>query len=62
VSPFSEAVQLAPKNPEYQYHLGMAQFAAGDRVKARATLTQALALAQTFDGADDARKMLSQLQ
>jgi tetratricopeptide (TPR) repeat protein len=61
LGPFSESVRLAPKNATYHYHLGLAQLDAGDRSKARASLTQALALSQSFKGADEARQALAKL-
>jgi Flp pilus assembly protein TadD len=51
-----------PKNPLYQYHLGLAYAGAGNKVKARATLEQALKLNGNFGGAADARKALDTLR
>jgi Flp pilus assembly protein TadD len=61
LGPFSEAVRLAPQNAAYHYHLGLAQRDAGDRARARASLTQALAISPSFKGADDARQALAKL-
>ena len=59
---FERSIQKDPKNPVYQYHLGIALAAAGDPVKARRALEEALRLNPSFAGADDARKKLSSLK
>jgi tetratricopeptide (TPR) repeat protein len=52
-----------PNNALYHYHLGLAYASSGDTVQARGSLTRALALKSDFDGADQARRLLSsQLQ
>jgi tetratricopeptide (TPR) repeat protein len=61
IGPLSTAARLTPKNPSYLYHLGMAQAGNGDRTKARASLQQALAINQSFNGAEDARQALAKL-
>ena len=43
------------------YHLGMAYAGAGDRDRARQSLTRALSMSQRFDGADEAKKTLGSL-
>jgi len=48
-----------PNNAIYHYHLGLAYASSGDAVKARSSLTRALALKSDFDGADQARRLLS---
>jgi tetratricopeptide (TPR) repeat protein len=48
-----------PTNALYQYHLGLAYASSGDAVQARGSLTRALALKSDFDGADQARSLLS---
>jgi tetratricopeptide (TPR) repeat protein len=48
-----------PTNALYQYHLGLAYADSGDRERARASLTRALALKSDFDGAEQARSLLS---
>jgi len=48
-----------PVNPIYQYHLGLAYASSGDTAQARGSLTRALALKPDFDGADQARRLLS---
>jgi tetratricopeptide (TPR) repeat protein len=56
-----EAVQKAPKSADLQYHLGMAQFHAGDRAGAKVSLQAALAVSNSFAGAEEARATLQQL-
>lgn len=53
-------VKAEPKVPVFQYHLGMAYAKAGDKVKAKEALSQALALGD-FAEAEEARKTLSGL-
>lgn len=53
-------VNAAPKVPIFHYHLGMAYAKAGDKAKARATLTKALELGD-FPEAEKTRKALSEL-
>lgn len=56
-----EAVEAAPKNPTYQYHLGLAYAKTGDKENARQHLERALKLKPDFEGAADARKLLASL-
>jgi len=55
------AVDLDPKNPVHQYHLGMAYALEGQDKIARRTLQTALRLSTDFDGADEARKVIATL-
>jgi tetratricopeptide (TPR) repeat protein len=48
-----------PGNALYHYHLGLAYASSGDIAQARGALTRALALKSDFDGAEQARSMLS---
>jgi tetratricopeptide (TPR) repeat protein len=48
-----------PGNAVYHYHLGLAYASSGDIAQARGALTRALALKSDFDGAEQARSMLS---
>ena len=50
-----------PDNPEFWLHLGQAHAAAGNKVKARAALQQALKLNPKFAGAEEARRALEGL-
>jgi tetratricopeptide (TPR) repeat protein len=51
-----------PKNPEINYHLGMALHGAGDSAKAREYLQTALASKAGFDGRETAEKALNGLK
>jgi tetratricopeptide (TPR) repeat protein len=62
ISEFRDALRTAPKNPLYLYHMGVAQLKAGDPKQAEQNLQAALALKTDFNGIDDARKTLQQLQ
>jgi tetratricopeptide (TPR) repeat protein len=55
------AVDLDPRNPVHQYHLGMAYALEGQDKIARKTLQTALRLSTDFDGADEARKVIATL-
>lgn len=59
---FKECVRSQPQNASYVGHLGLAYAQSGDKRKARESLEQALKLSGTFDGADEARKVLKSLQ
>ena len=56
VPPLRLAVEKAPGNPLFHYHLGLAYSQNGDKAAARRELEQALKLKADFEGADDARK------
>lgn len=56
-----EAVQKAPKVPQLHYHLGMAQFHAGDQAGAKASLQAALSGGASFVGADEAKATLNRI-
>src|SRR5215831_8356154 len=55
------AVDLDGNNPVHQYHLGMAYAAEGQDKDARKTLQRALQLGKDFEGADEARRVVSTL-
>jgi tetratricopeptide (TPR) repeat protein len=55
------SVSKAPDNPTFKYHLALAYDQTGKTSKARTALQQALALNQSFEGADDARAQLDRL-
>ena len=61
VRTFEQAVEKAPRNPTYHFHLGLAHAKAGEDAKARKALEQALKLSPKFNGADEARKVLAKL-
>ena len=56
-----ESVGREPKNPVFNYHLGMAYAKAGEKEKARIALQQALKLKPDSDGANEARNTLATL-
>jgi tetratricopeptide (TPR) repeat protein len=60
--PLRRAVEKVPGNPEFHYHLGLAHSLAGDKPAARQAFEQALRLKSDFAGADEARKLITQLQ
>jgi tetratricopeptide (TPR) repeat protein len=55
------AVELDPSNALYHYHLGLACDKAGDRAGASEHLRRALALNPNFDGAVEAKALLTSL-
>jgi Flp pilus assembly protein TadD len=61
VPPLVRAVQKAPDNPLYRYHLGLAYEKAGDMIQSRQSLTKALDLRSDFAGADEARRALTRV-
>jgi tetratricopeptide (TPR) repeat protein len=61
VTPLEASVLKDPRNPTFQYHLGMAYAGAGRTAKAKTALEQALALNPSFEGAADARVLLAKL-
>ncbi len=62
LSALQKAAAQAPNSKVILYHLGMAQFKAGQRDKARSSLETALAGSASFSGSDEARSTLAQLQ
>ena len=56
-----QAVALNPGEAVSQYHLGLAYAKYGDKVRAKRALETALKLNRTFEGAEDASKILSSL-
>ena len=60
--PYLESsVQKDPSDPSVHYHLGMAYAQTGQFEKAKKSLQRALAFKADFDGAQEARKTLSQI-
>jgi Flp pilus assembly protein TadD len=57
-----DSVEKAPKNPAYQYHLGLAYAKSGNKEEARKALEQALQLDPKFQGAADAQRVLAELK
>ncbi len=61
IAPFKRCADLDPANPVYLYHLGLAYEKSGQRSEAKAALERALRLRGNFDGADEARRVLTSL-
>ena len=61
IPPFRFALEKAPDNPAFHYHLGLAYSQTGDKAAARQSLERALKLKADFEGAEDARKVLRTL-
>lgn len=56
-----QCVEKEPRNPLYQYHLGLVYAQNGEDRKARTHLERALDLKIPFEGSADARRVLSRL-
>jgi Flp pilus assembly protein TadD len=61
IQPFRFALEKAPDNPAFHYHLGLAYAQAGDKAAARLAMEKALKLKADFEGADEARSLLRTL-
>ena len=61
VSLLQEAAEKLPENPMVQYHLGMAQFKNGDRLKGKKALEAAFQLSPDFPGSEEAKATLEKL-
>lgn len=62
VTLLTQAVDRSPQNPEFSYHLGMAQLKAGNTLGAQKSLQLAVDTNRSFPGVDEARKTLAQLK
>jgi tetratricopeptide (TPR) repeat protein len=62
VASLQQAVARKPTSATYHYHLGMAYAGSGEKIKARTSLQKALSMATNFEGADNARQMLTSLK
>ena len=56
-----DCTEKSPKNPTFQYHLGMTYLQLGERGQARAALQKSIQLDSHFRDADLARQALSKL-
>jgi len=56
-----DSAKKLPENATVRYHLGMAYYKKGDKDRAREELKKALELNKNFEGADEAKKVLSEL-
>jgi tetratricopeptide (TPR) repeat protein len=61
VTTLKRSVDRDPKNPLAQYHLGLAYYKTGDRVRAKQALEAALRLKSDFDGAAEATRLIATL-
>jgi len=61
INEFTDSLGKIADNPTIHYHLGMAYYKKQNPERAREQMEKALSLAQSFDGADEARKILSEL-
>ena len=61
VTEFSDGIEKLPENAELRYHLGLAYYKKGENDKARQELQKALSLNASFDGAEEAKKILSEM-
>jgi tetratricopeptide (TPR) repeat protein len=59
IGEFADSLEQMPDNAVVHYHLGQAYYKKGDKVPAKAELEKALKLDQDFEGADQARQILS---
>ena len=58
----TQAIEKDGDTPLYHYHLGMAYAKQGEDSRAIASLKRALTLDAKFDGADEARRVVAELQ
>jgi tetratricopeptide (TPR) repeat protein len=62
IGEFKASLAKAGENPTVAYHLGLAYHQKGEAEKARAELKRALELSGSFEGAEQARKLLAELK
>jgi len=61
IGEFADSLEQMPDNAVVHYHLGLSYYKKGDKNPARTELEKALSLDQEFDGADEARQILSKI-
>jgi tetratricopeptide (TPR) repeat protein len=61
ISELKGSLAKAPENATVIYHLGLAYYKKGETDRARAELNRALGLSGTFEGADQARQVLAEI-
>jgi Flp pilus assembly protein TadD len=61
VAALLRAVEKAPKNADYRYHLALAYAKSGDQARGRETFIRALALEPAASWANEARRALAKL-
>jgi tetratricopeptide (TPR) repeat protein len=59
IGEFMDSLEQVPDNAVVRYHLGLAYYKKGDKNPAKAELEKALNLDEEFEGADEARQILS---
>ncbi len=59
---FTQAIEKDGETPLYHYHLGLAYAKQGEDSRAIASLKRALTLDAKFDGAEEARRVVAELQ
>lgn len=62
ITAFKEGLSRDKSNPVMHYHLGLAYAKNGDKAEATRALEQALKLSPSFQGAEDAKRVLSSLK
>jgi tetratricopeptide (TPR) repeat protein len=61
VAEFQDCLEKRPDNPIVRYHLGLAYYGRGEKEQALAELARALELNDNFPGANDAKKMIEEI-
>ena len=61
IGEFTDSLEKIPENPIVHNHLGLAYYKKGDKDRSRAELEKALSMDANHDGADKARKILSEM-
>ena len=62
IQSFRDSIARDPKNPLFQYHLGLAYMNLDDRAHAREALQRAVQLKPDFEGAAESKKLLASLR
>ena len=61
MSEFKDSLEKIPENASVHYHLGLTYYKKGEKELAKTELEKALSLDDKFNGAEEARKILSNL-
>jgi tetratricopeptide (TPR) repeat protein len=61
ITSLKSSVDREPKSALAQYHLGLAYFRLGDKLRAKSAFESALHLESNFDGAAEAARILASL-
>ncbi|MBU4186346.1 MAG: tetratricopeptide repeat protein, partial [Proteobacteria bacterium] len=62
IQEFTDSLEKIPDNAIVHYHLGQAYYKKGDKELARVELEKALSLDDDFDGSEEARKILGEVE